>query len=327
MKSKTLHILLLVVTLGLIYLDFTLHIEEPILMSTFFGFDEGNVIFSQFRQPRVLAAIFAGAGLSLAGLIMQTLFRNPLAGPYLVGITPGASFGIAVMLFAQPLLSNLNLNNQFNILTASILGSLFALFLQLILNRGFESTTRLLLTGMVLSFLFAAGVDLLQNLGSFEQIKQFSLWGMGSFERVTATEIPLLVAPAILGLLFVLWNRFKLDAYLLGDIYAISSGVNVKSIRRMMIWTGAIISGWITAYCGPVSFVGLIAPHIAKQICKSESHVKILFPSILWGIFLCVTADLLAHNLIPGITLQVNAICAIIGAPILIYSFSKKHFQ
>lgn len=323
MKIKHFHSILLILTLLLVYIDLTWRIDGNLSIAQIFGFQDGSDIFMQFRRPRVLSAIFTGVGLSLAGLIMQTLFRNPLAGPYLVGITPGATFGIAVLLFAQPILVHFELNNQLNILTASILGSLFALFLQLILNRGFESTTRLLLTGMVLSFLFAAGVDLLQNLGNIEQIKQFSLWGMGSFERVTPTEISWLVLPGILGFAFVFWNRFKLDAYLLGDMYALSSGVNVKTLRRTMIWIGAIISGWITAFCGPVSFIGLIAPHVAKHLCKTESHQKILFPTVLWGIFLCVSADLLAHELIEGITLQVNAISALIGAPILIMSFRK----
>lgn len=323
MKPSFIHLILLLLTLGMIYSDLTVGFQGEIGISEIFGKEHSNLIFNEFRLPRVLSAIFAGAGLSIAGLIMQTLFRNPLAGPYLVGITPGASFGIAVMLFAQPLLPFSSQNQELSTLTASILGSLMALFIQLLLNRGFESTTRLLLTGMVLSFLFAAGVDLLQNLGNIEQIKQFSLWGMGSFERVTTDQIFWLVCPVILGVFFIVWNRFGLDAYLLGDIVATSSGTNVLRLRRLMIWIGAIVSGWITAFCGPVSFVGLIAPHVAKQVSKTESHQKILFPSILWGIFLCVTADLLAHELIKGITLQVNAISALIGAPILIMSFRK----
>lgn len=323
MKSKTLHLLLLVITLGLIYLDFTVGFNGEVGLSDIFYAKNSHDIFCNFRQPRVLSAIFAGAGLSIAGLIMQTLFRNPLAGPYLVGITPGASFGIAVLLFAQPFIPFVNDYLSIGTLTASILGSALALMIQLVLNRGFESTTRLLLTGMVLSFLFAAGVDLLQNLGNIEQIKQFSLWGMGSFERVTSNEIVWLVIPTLIGMGFVFLNRFGMDAYLLGDLYAVSSGTNVKKLRRKMIWIGAILSGWITAFCGPVSFVGLIAPHVAKQINKTESHQKILFPTILWGIFLCISADLIAHQMIDGITLQVNAISALIGAPILIISFRK----
>lgn len=323
MKPQTLNLLLLFITLGLIYLDFTVGFNGEVGISDIFYAKQSHEIFCNFRQPRVLSAIFAGAGLSIAGLIMQTLFRNPLAGPYLVGITPGASFGIAVLLFAQPFVPFASNYLSIGTLTASILGSALALLIQLALNKGFESTTRLLLTGMVLSFLFAASVDLLQNLGNIEQIKQFSLWGMGSFERVTAKEIIWLFVPALIGALFVFLNRYGLDAYLLGDLYAVSSGTNVKKLRRKMIWMGALLSGWITAFCGPVSFVGLIAPHVAKQIHKTESHQKILLPTILWGIFLCVTADLLAHQIIEGITLQVNAISALIGAPILIMSFRK----
>lgn len=317
MSPKKTHILLAIITLFIIFIDLFSGIN------TIDGNLLSNVVFTQFRLPRVAAAILAGGSLALSGLIMQTLFRNPLAGPYLVGITPGASFGIAVSLFAQPLLTHVPYLAEIGTLTASILGALFALMIQLVLNKGFSSTTRLLLTGMVLSFLFSAGVDLLQNIGNIEQIKQFSLWGMGSFERVKPHEVSYILLPLILGVLFVFWNRFKLDSYLLGDVYAISAGVNVTRIRRTMILVGAIMAGWITAFCGPISFVGLIAPHIAKRIYKNESHQKILIPSIIWGTFLCVSADLLAHHLIEGITLQVNAICALIGAPILIVSFRK----
>lgn len=283
-----------------------------------------NSTFFEFRFPRVLAAILGGATLSLAGLIMQTLFRNPLAGPFLVGITPGATFGMAVNLFLFRELQQLGIDFMGNSIVASVIGALLALLLQLSLNRGFENTTRLLLTGMVLSFLFSAGTDLLQTIGDLETIKQFTFWGMGSFERVTLDQIPILVPPLMAGILIVLGNRFKMDAYLLGDLYAQSSGVAIRNLRILMILSGAILAGIITAYCGPVSFVGLVAPHIAKRLLGSESHSKTLLPSILWGIFLCVSADCIAHNLISGITLQINAIMALIGAPILIGSFSRK---
>jgi iron complex transport system permease protein len=317
MKAKHIHILLAIITICIIFADLfwgMSNLNNPLF---------SDIVFTQFRLPRVAAAALAGGSLAISGLIMQTLFRNPLAGPYLIGITPGASFGIAVSLFAQPLFAHLPWFAEIGTLTASILGALFALMIQLILNKGFSSTTRLLLTGMVLSFLFSAGVDLLQNIGNIEQIKQFSLWGMGSFERVKPNEVSYILIPLIVGFAFVLWNRFKLDSYLLGDVYALSAGVNVTRLRRTMIFVGAIMAGWITAFCGPISFVGLIAPHIAKRIYKNESHQKILIPSIIWGTFLCVSADLLAHHLIEGITLQVNAICALIGAPILIVSFRK----
>ena len=317
MKAKHIHILLAFITVAIIFVDLfwgMSNLNTPLL---------SDIVFTQFRLPRVAAAALAGGSLAISGLIMQTLFRNPLAGPYLIGITPGASFGIAVALFSQPLFAHSPWFAEIGTLTASILGALFALMIQLILNKGFSSTTRLLLTGMVLSFLFSAGVDLLQNIGNIEQIKQFSLWGMGSFERVKPNEVSYILIPLIVGFAFVLWNRFKLDSYLLGDVYALSAGVNVTRLRRTMIFVGAIMAGWITAFCGPISFVGLIAPHIAKRIYKNESHQKILIPSIIWGTFLCVSADLLAHHLIDGITLQVNAICALIGAPILIVSFRK----
>jgi iron complex transport system permease protein len=279
-------------------------------------------IFTQFRIPRVLGALFAGAGLSAVGLIMQTLFRNPLAGPYLLGVTPGASLGMAIVVFSFP-----GLTNSFSPLVGSLVGALSALGLQLLMNKGFESTSRLLLTGMVLSFVFGAGVELLQQFGDGEQIKQFTFWGMGSFERIQSDQLFLLLAPTLVGVVYIWWNRYVLDSYLLGDIYAISSGSSINTLRRGMILIGGLLAGWITAYIGPIGFVGLVAPHIAKRLNQTESHGKILLPNLFWGMMLCVSADYLAHHLFEGLILQVNPICALIGAPILLYSFIKdgKH--
>ena len=319
MKQRTQNIILFLVTFLAVFADLHYQAGELFAHSA-----NGVSFFWEFRVPRVMGAVGAGVLLSVAGILMQTLFRNPLAGPYLVGVTPGASFGIAVSLFAQPWLTSLGFTLGMDSLLASVLGALLAMSIQLALNKGFENTTKLLLTGMVLSFLFGAAVDLLQNIGNMEQIKQFTLWGMGSFERVTRDQLIWILIPSLLGIALSWSLRHALDTYLLGDQYAQTSGVNIRGLRRSMIWIGAILSGWATAFCGPVSFVGLVAPHIAKRLARSDSHGKILLPSVLWGIFICVTADLLAHALIPGITLQVNAICAIIGAPILLSSFRKR---
>ncbi len=279
-----------------------------------------QVVFWDFRFPRVMGGMLAGMGLAMSGLLMQSLFRNPLAGPYLVGVTPGANLGMALLIFVPSLL-------PFNItpLLGSILGAILALSLQIFLNQGFGNHLRLLLTGMVLGFVFSAVIEIIEQFGNAEQLKQFSFWGMGSFERILKSDLYSLIIPVILLSLFTAIHSHELNNYLLGDIYAESAGIPVKKLRKMLIAFGALGAGWITAYCGPIGFVGLVSPHIVKRWMNTENHRKIIAPTLLVGAIMCVGADSIAHYLIPDRILQINAICALVGAPILIGSFFKRN--
>lgn len=282
--------------------------------------DNFQVVFWEFRFPRVLGSMLAGMGLAISGLLMQTLFRNPLAGPYLVGVTPGANLGMALMIFVP---SSLPLG--LTPLTGSILGAFMALMLQISLNQGFGNHLRLLLTGMVLGFVFSAIIEIIQQFGNADQLQKFSFWGMGSFERILTRDLYSLIIPVSLLTAFTAIHSHQLNNYLLGDIYAKSAGIPVERLRKMLIIFGALGSGWITAYCGPIGFVGLVSPHIVKRWINSENHRKLIIPTLLTGAIMCVAADALAHYLIPDRILQVNAICALIGAPILIASFFKRN--
>ncbi len=280
-----------------------------------------NFLFWEFRFPRVMGAVITGIGLSFSGLLMQTLFRNPLAGPYLIGISPGATFGMALFIFLS---GTFSLSFEISPIWGSTIGAFSALGLQLLINRGFGHTHRLLLTGLVLGFLFSAATELMQYFGSNEQLREFTFWGMGNFERIEMTHLFSMSSPVFFGIILIYSFRNSLDCYLLGDEYAQASGVSPVKIKNLLIWTGAIIAGWLTAYSGPIGFIGLVGPHIAKRLYKTEKHSKILLPTILWGGILAVGADCIAHYSIPGILLPINPISSLIGAPILILSFIRK---
>ena len=277
----------------------------------------------EFRIPRVIGALVGGSTLALSGVFLQTLFRNPLAGPFLIGISPGATLAMALGLFWAEQQWGWLLGTTEQILLA-LGGAFLALLLQLGLARKHSHPYQLLLVGMVLSFVFGAATDLLQNVASAERLKMFSLWSMGSFERVTLDSLPSIVG-LFMGLLaLALMISTRMDAYLLGDLYAQSGGLSLKKTRHWMIAGGAVGAAWMTAICGPISFIGLVAPHIARELLSSASHRKLILHSAVWGAFLATTADFLAHHLMQHQLLQVNAVSALIGGPILLWSLLKK---
>lgn len=277
----------------------------------------------EFRIPRVIGALVGGSTLALSGIFLQTLFRNPLAGPFLIGISPGATLAMALGLFWAEQQWGCLLGTTEQILLA-LGGAFLALLLQLGLARKHSHPYQLLLVGMVLSFVFGAATDLLQNVASAERLKMFSLWSMGSFERVTLESLPSIVGLFIGLLALALMISTRMDAYLLGDLYAQSGGLSLKKTRHWMIAGGAVGAAWMTAICGPISFIGLVAPHIARELLSSASHRKLILHSVVWGAFLATTADFLAHHLMQQQLLQVNAVSALIGGPILLWSLLKK---
>jgi iron complex transport system permease protein len=287
--------------------------------------DFGDPAFIEFRLPRVLAAFLSGFALAISGLALQTMFRNPLAGPYLTGVTPGASFAVALLLMVLP--AGFSVLPQFSGVVLALFGmagGMGVMLLQLYISRKSSGIFTLLLTGVILGYLLGAGVEIMQSLAGLEQLKNFTMWGLGSFDRVQMSQIPMLLLVTLAGLLFIFLNRFKLDAYLPGDNYALSAGVDVKSLRLGLIVFTGLMAGTTTALCGPVGFVGMVAPHIARAAMKSNSHQRLLFITALTGSALCVLADLIAHHLFADITLNVNAIAAIIGAPVVLWAILRN---
>ncbi|MBS3915330.1 MAG: iron ABC transporter permease [Bacteroidetes bacterium] len=282
--------------------------------------------FGEFRFPRVLSAVFAGMALSISGLVLQTLFRNPLAGPYLTGITPGASFAIALLLLGvpagiqHPVLQNLGITG------AGMAGGILVLLLQLYIHKKRGGIFTLLLTGVMFGYLLSAGSEILQTLASAGQVKSFVMWGMGNFDRVKMEQLNWFLPLILFGIAWIYLLRFQLDAWIPGDMYAQNAGISVPKLRFKIILIAGILAGSTTALCGPIGFVGLAAPHLARILGNTGTHHKLMLPTMLWGAILCLAADILAHHLFKDITLNVNAICAIIGAPVVLYVLLRNKF-
>jgi iron complex transport system permease protein len=286
--------------------------------------DWAGQAFVEFRLPRVGAAIFAGIALSVCGLILQTIFRNPLAGPFLTGVSPGASFTVALFTLAFPSILTAGFGGFYpGLAFCGMLGGVLVLLLQLYISARYRSVFTLLLTGVLLGYLFGAGVEIMQGLAGAEQLKSFTMWGLGSFDRVQTENLASLFLIGITGLLFVLFNRFRLDAYLPGDEYAQISGVDVKKLKFQSILVSGILAGMVTGLCGPIGFVGMVSPHLARALAGKNSHGNLLIPTILSGVFFCLLADWAAHHAIPGTTLNVNAVSSLLGAPLVLWAVLK----
>ena len=285
----------------------------------------GSEIFIELRLPRVISAMIGGIALGWSGLMMQTLFRNPLAGPFLIGITPGATFGVALTTYLG---SSLGLNEALSHMAiqplAALGGAFLVLGIQLALHKKLTQMHSLLLVGLVLGYFFGAAVDIITQTAQAQQVKQFVMWGMGSFDRVLLQELIPLGLTTLAGGLILIYHKHTFNTYLLGDIHVESAGKSAKSIRTWLILGSASMAAVVTAFCGPISFVGLIAPHISRKINGSESHQKNIFTTAITGASLALAADIIANNAIPNSTLPVNAILSIIGAPLVIWMLSRK---
>jgi len=297
----------------LLYLDFFAGDMNP-----------GDPVFKAFRLPRVIAAAIAGIGLSLSGLAMQTLFRNPLAGPFLTGSTPGASFSVAIFLLAFPTGFSAGWMQNAGIATIGMAGSMAVLLLQLLIQRKHGNAFTLLISGVLLSYLLGAGTEILQGLAQAEQVKSFVVWGLGSFDRVQQDEIPLIAGIVFITSILLWFMRFKMDAYLPGDRYAVSAGIDVPRFRMLTVILAGLTAGSITGFCGPIGFVGMIAPHFARGLMKSNNHGILWFPTLLCGMALCLLADWVSHLATGSVPLPTNAVCAILGAPAVLWIILRK---
>jgi iron complex transport system permease protein len=286
----------------------------------------GDFIFWNLHFPRVLAALLGGVALAWSGLMMQTLFRNPLAGPFLIGITPGASFGVALITYLGAELGLDNNGASFALQPLAALGgALLVLSIQLALHKKLSQIHSLLLVGLVLGYFFGAAVDIITQTAQAQQVKQFVMWGMGGFDRVLPSQLIILGSSAAVGLLIIAFHRHTFNTYLLGDIHVESAGKSTQAIRLWLIIGSASMAAIVTAYCGPVSFVGLIAPHISRKIQGTESHGPNILTTAFAGAALTLSADALANQLIPNTLLPINAVLSIIGAPVVILMLTRKN--
>ncbi len=286
-----------------------------------------HYIIVNYRLPKAIAAILVGMGLSISGLLMQTLFRNPLAGPYVLGLSSGASLGVAFVLLGAsllpPFLSTLLLSS-YGVVLASTIGSSVVLLAVLMVSQKLRDTMAILIVGLMFGSFTSAIVGVLTYFSSAEQLQKFTFWSMGNLGNLSWSSIVILTVCVGIGLLLSLFSIKPLNALLLGENYARSLGLNFKKTRLIIIFATSILAGSITAYAGPIAFIGLAVPHIAKLVFQTSNHSVLYWSTLLLGASIMLICDVLSE--LPGleITLPINAVTSIIGAPVVIWLLVRK---
>lgn len=284
-------------------------------------------IIINYRLPKAITAILVGMGLSISGLLMQTLFRNPLAGPYVLGLSSGASLGVAIVIlgatFLPSFLANILLSS-YGIVLASSLGSFAVLIAVLAVSHRLRDTMAILIVGLMFGSLTSAIVGTLTYFSTAEQLQKFTFWSLGNLGNLSWPSILILSICVTIGLLMSLLSIKPLNALLLGENYARSLGLNYKKTRFIIIFSTSILAGSITAYAGPIAFIGLAVPHIAKLVFQTSNHSVLFWSTILFGAIIMLICDSISQ--IPGsdLMLPINAVTSIFGAPIVIWLLIRK---
>lgn len=285
-------------------------------------------IVVDFRLPRILTAMLAGAALGTAGLMMQTIFRNPLADPFVLGVNSGASLGVAIVLLilapaGVSLTEGLNASGQSLVVLASSGGAALTLMLVLGLSRKVDVMS-LLILGLMISYAIGALVSILMFFSMAERLQSFLNWSFGDYGNVSWFQLRVFAPAILLGLGTTLLFVKPLDALLLGEHYAQSVGTRTRQVRFFVLLSASLLAGTVTGFCGPIGFLGIAAPHLCRYLFHTSNH-RILIPAtILVGAGLSLSADLVARG--PGMdfSLPLNAITALIGAPVIIVALIKQ---
>ncbi len=284
-------------------------------------------IVNQYRLPKAITAIIVGSGLGVSGLMMQTLFKNPLAGPFVLGITSGASLGVAIVIMGASLIGGIFtglITSKWTIIIAASLGSFLVLLAVLLVAKKVQDTMAILIIGLMFGSISAAVVSVLSYFSPAEQLQQYFFWGLGSLGNLNWTELFILFIIYSVGIALSILSIKALNCFLLGENYAKSLGINVKQSRFIIIIATSILAGTITAFTGPIAFIGLAIPHITRQVFGSSNH-KILLPAVLlFGAIIMLICDSIAQLPTSNYTLPINAITALVGSPIVIWLLLKK---
>lgn len=277
-----------------------------------------------YRLPRAVTAMLGGAALGMAGLKMQTLFRNPLADPFVLGISSGASLGVALVVLAawglgfRPILEKTAIIGNTSLIVAAIAGSGVVLTVVMGIARRVESSLTLLIIGLMFGYISSALVNVLLQFAQEHQMQSYIAWTFGSFGGVTWKQLALLAPTIAVGLLLAWVLAKPLNALLLGERYAWSMGVNVRRVRTWIIVGASLLSGTVTAFCGPIGFLGIAVPHLCRLILRTSDHRFLVPAVILMGAALALLADVLAQGPGTQIVLPLNSVTSLIGAPVVI---------
>jgi iron complex transport system permease protein len=330
MKSHSffLFLALSLLTLGLFLADLawgSIHISLHEILSVFTGKGINGInteILMNFRLPKAITAVLAGASLSVAGLMMQTLFRNSLADPYILGVSSGASLGVALVMMASTILPVAFVSSGWALIAAAIIGASVVLVLVVGVSFKVRNAVSLLIVGLMFGTIAGSLVSVLQNFSNPDAIKLFVMWTFGSLSAVTWNYMQVLFPVILFGIGMAFYLQKRLDGLLLGENYARGLGISIVRTRFLIVVATGLLAGGITAFTGPIAFVGVAIPHIARGLFHTSSH-KILLPAtILCGASLLLVCDIITQ--IPTYTLPINTVSALFGAPIIIWIIIKK---
>ena len=277
-------------------------------------------IIWEFRFPRVLMAAIAGSCLSIAGLLMQTLFNNPLAGPYVLGINSGSSLLVALTTMTGFTLFQSDVANIFSALVGAFLFGLVIL----VFARWIKSTISLLLVGLMLGSFTSAFIALMQSKADLQSLKSFTMWSLGSLQNVALDQLPIISFTFILGLIIAALIVKPLNNLVLGESHTKLIGYNLKQLRIVIIAITAIFTGLVTAFCGPISFVGLAVPNILRIALKTQNHAVLLIGTVVFGASFVMICDLIIRLSSDLIHIPINVLTALIGAPVVVVILVKK---
>ena len=286
------------------------------------GSEEVRSIVLDIRLVRAVVAVLAGIALSISGLQMQVLFRNPLAGPYVLGVSAGASFGVALFVLGMPLFGIALSPTLQSLGTAGAawIGSAVVLLLVVALARRIKDIMVMLILGIMLSSGVGAVVEIMQYFSSEASLKSYVVWTMGSLGDVTASQLAVLTPVIVAGVTMAIAAIKPMNMLLAGERYAASMGLNIARSRNLILISTTLLAGTITAFCGPVGFVGIAVPHIARMLFRSADHRILLPATILSGVMMLLVGDIVAKYF----ALPINTITALMGIPIVIYIVTRR---
>jgi iron complex transport system permease protein len=282
------------------------------------GHPSWSAIIWEGRVPQAVTAALCGASLSCCGLLLQTLFRNPLAGPSILGIDSGANLGVALVMLTGTGIF-LHASTFVLVVTAAMTGALVTMMLLLVMNRVLRNDIMLLITGVIISSVTGSLIQLLNFSATEEGVHNFIIWGMGNFSAVSMDRLPLFVVLSVCGLLGATLLVKPLDTLLLGETYATNLGTNVNRVRTTLLIVTGLLTATTVAFCGPVSFLGLAVPHIARLALRSSSHRILLPATMLVGACLTLLCNLVSTLPTSVGVIPINVLTPIIGAPVILY--------
>jgi iron complex transport system permease protein len=281
-----------------------------------------SIILKEIHLPRTIMVLIAGSALSIAGLLMQTYFNNPLAGPSILGISSGSNLFVAITLMSSGIFSS-----NLSIISAAILGAIFFSFIILGFSLKVKSTTSLLIVGVMLSAFTSSIVQLIQADSTLDALRSFTIWNFGSVQQVQLDQIPMILFFFFIGFFSLIFLIKPLNLLVIGENQAEFLGLQPRKIRWILILITSIFTGLVTAFCGPISFVGLAVPNLVKLIFKTTNHKTLIIGTLIVGSLFLLICDLITYSLEDLISIPLNSITSLFGAPIIIWIIIRRKWN